>query len=200
MADPTEALPPLPPGGREMTMSFSTINLLAIPVGIVVVLLSLVPYTLLWGIDRLGEGMSGFFALSSFLPAVVLGIIAHEVLHGVTWAVAGRRPLSSIRLGFHRATLTPYAHCTDPLRATPYRLGAIMPGLVLGLGPVATALATGNGWLAGFGTLFLVAASGDVLILWMLRKVPATGSIRDHPSKPGCIVYDADPGNPHAGA
>ena len=181
------------PGGREVVMSFGRINLLAIPVGIALCLAVAIPFALAWGFGQLGAGLAKFFTLTSLLPAVIIGIVVHEVLHGVTWAMAGRRPLSSIRFGFNVATLTPYAHFTEPLPATPYRLGAAMPGLLLGILPVLVALATGNGWLAGFGTLFLVAAAGDILILWMLRGVPASSTIQDHPSKPGCIVYDTDP-------
>jgi hypothetical protein len=180
-------------GGREVVMSFSKINLLAIPVAIAVILIALIPYVLVWGPDRLWEGIARFFALGSLLPAALVGIVLHEVLHGVTWALAGRRPFSSIRFGFNVATLTPYAHFTEPLPANTYRLGAAMPGLALGVLPLSIALTTGNGWLAGFGTLFLVAAGGDILILWMLRHVPASSTIQDHPSQPGCIVYDTDP-------
>jgi len=181
------------PGGRDVVMSFSRINLLAIPVAIAVIIVALIPYVLAWGLDRLWDGMAQFFALGSLLPAALLGIVLHEMLHGVTWALAGRRPFSSIRFGFNVATLTPYAHFKDPLPANAYRLGAAMPGLALGVLPLLIAIATGNGWLAGFGMLFLVAAGGDILILWMLRHVPATSTIQDHPSQPGCIVYDTDP-------
>jgi hypothetical protein len=193
MPDHVTDAPTVLPEGREVVMSFRKINLLAIPVGIALCLAVMIPYVLVWGFGQLGEGLVRFFTLSTFLPAVLIGVIAHEVLHGVTWALAGRRPLSSIRFGFNVPTLTPYAHFREPLPANPYRLGAAMPGLVLGVLPVLIALAAGNGWLAGFGTLFLVAASGDILILWMLRDVPASSSMQDHPSKPGCIVYDRAP-------
>jgi len=176
-------------------MSFGRINLLAIPVGVAACLIALVPFVLVWGFELLGEGAGGFFALHSFLPAIIIGIVVHEVLHGVTWALAGRRPLSSISFGFNVATLTPYAHFKEPLPANAYRTGAAMPGLLLGVVPLLIALATGNGWLATFGTLFLVAASGDILIFWMIRDVSLTSQIQDHPSKPGCIVFDAG----HAG-
>lgn len=188
------------PGGRDVVMSFSRINLLAIPVAIAVIIVALIPYALAWGLDRLWDGMARFFALGSFLPAALIGIVLHEVLHGLTWALAGRRPFSSIRFGFNVATLTPYAHFKDPLPANAYRLGAAMPGLALGVLPLLIAFATGNGWLAGFGMLFLVAAGGDILILWMLRHVPATSTIQDHPSQPGCIVYDTDPSGAGSGA
>jgi len=193
MTDQPPNVPTSVPGGREVVMSFGKINLLSIPVGIAICLAVAIPFALAWGLSQLGEGLARFFTLTSFLPAVIIGIVVHEVLHGVTWALAGRRPLSSIRFGFNVATLTPYAHFTEPLPATPYRLGAAMPGLLLGILPVVVAFATGDGWLAGFGTLFLVAAAGDILILWMLRDVPTSSNIQDHPSKPGCIVYDADP-------
>lgn len=193
MTDPATSMAAPGARGREVVMSFSRINLLAIPVAIAVIVIALVPYALVWGRDRLWDGIAGFFALGSFLPAALIGIVLHEILHGVTWALAGSRPLSSIRFGFNVATLTPYAHFTEPLPANPYRLGAAMPGLALGALPLSIALTTGNGWLAGFGTLFLVAAGGDILILWMLRHVPASSNIQDHPSQPGCIVYDTDP-------
>jgi hypothetical protein len=171
-------------------MSFARINLLAIPVGAACVAASLAPYALLWGLDRLGAGMAQFFTLTSFLPSIVVGIVVHEVLHGATWAWAAGRPLSAIRFGFNLATLTPYAHFTEPMPANAYRIGAAMPGVVLGIVPLLAALGTGSGWLAAFGTLFLVAAAGDIIILWMLRGVAASSTIQDHPSRPGCIVFD----------
>jgi hypothetical protein len=36
--------------------------------------------------------------------------------------------------------------------------------------------------------IFTLAAGGDALILWLLRGVPAGRLVRDHPSKPGCLV------------
>jgi len=47
---------------------------------------------------------------------------------------------------------------------------------------------TGSGWLAGYSILMLAAASGDALILWILRSVSADRLVQDHPSKVGCTL------------
>jgi hypothetical protein len=176
--------------GREVVMSFARTNLLAIPFAIASAAFAAVPYIIVWGTGKFAAGLLAFGVWWSILPALAAGIVVHEVLHGVSWALFGRRPFSSIRYGFNVAALTPYAHFTDPLPATAYRIGAAMPGIVLGGLPVVVSLVTGAGWFMGFGGLFLISASGDWLILWMLRGVPSDSLIQDHPSLPGCIVYD----------
>ncbi|HET6528317.1 MAG TPA: hypothetical protein VFG39_06165, partial [Balneolaceae bacterium] len=45
-----------------------------------------------------------------------------------------------------------------------------------------------NGWLLGFGLLFTLAAGGDILILWLLRKVDDGLLVQDHPDLVGCVV------------
>jgi hypothetical protein len=88
----------------------------------------------------------------------------------------------------HWTALTPFAQCTVPTRARSYRVALALPGLVLGVGPLTIGLLTG-GWLATFyGFLMLVAAAGDLLILWILRGVPTGAWVQDHPQQVGCLV------------
>jgi hypothetical protein len=88
----------------------------------------------------------------------------------------------------HWKALTPFAQCTIPTRARSYRLAIALPGLVLGILPVLFGLSTGA-WLATFyGFLMLVAAAGDLLVLWILRGVPAGAWVQDHPRQVGCLV------------
>lgn len=121
---------------------------------------------------------------------LVVGIVAHEYIHGLTWRVLGRKPHSAIEFGVQWKALTPYAHCKEPLRARAYRYGAAMPGLVLGILPSIAGVLTGNGWVMLFGILFTVAAGGDVLILWLLRGVGPEQLVEDHPFNAGCYVLD----------
>src|SRR5690606_25530349 len=118
------------------------------------------------------------------------GVLAHEALHALAWRLAGRVPAETVRLGFQWKTLTPYAHCAVPMAAGPYRIGAAVPGVVLGVLPALLGLATGSGALFLFGLLFTLAAGGDALILWLLRDVPADRLVADHPERAGCYVYD----------
>jgi hypothetical protein len=99
----------------------------------------------------------------------------------------GKIPKENIKFGVK--SLSPYTHCDVPLPARVYRSGAIMPALVQGLLPYAVGLSTGIGWLSAFGLMYIFAAGGDMLILWMLRGVKADVMVEDHPSRVGCYVY-----------
>ena len=49
---------------------------------------------------------------------------------------------------------------------------------------------TGNPFIFIFGLAFILAAGGDILILWLLRKVKAGSLVEDHPKRAGCYVID----------
>ena len=128
-------------------------------------------------------------AIGLFWLALLVGIVVHELLHALTWMVAGRKPLRAMAFGVQWKTFTPYAHCREPMAAWAYRLGVAMPALILGIVPMLAGLATANGWLLFFGILFTIAAGGDFLVLWSLRGVNGRSQVADHPQNAGCIVY-----------
>lgn len=133
------------------------------------------------------------------LAALVSGIVVHEALHALAWLVGGvdRR---HVAFGINWKAGAPYAHCGAAMSARLYRVSAAVPGVVLGLAPVAVSWATGSGALFYFGLLFTLAASGDALILWLLRGVPPDHLVRDHPTQAGCLLDEAaandEPGAP----
>jgi hypothetical protein len=144
-----------------------------------------------WGGTRFSEGLNIYFGnLALFFLTFILGIVVHELIHGFTWMVAGKKSIHTIKFGFQVSTLTPYAHCKEPLSVNAYRLGALMPGLLLGFVPAFIAIITGNGWVMAFSLVFTVAACGDFLILWLLRSVTSNKFVEDHPSQAGCYVLD----------
>ena len=148
-----------------------------------------VPFGLLWGWTAVGDGAAWWAARPAVaLAALAGGTLAHEALHALAWRSAADLPPGSVRLGFNWKALTPYAHCSAPMRARAYRIGAAAPGVVLGLAPAAGALATGNGALLAFALLFTLAAGGDALTLWLLRGVPPGARVVDHPTRAGCLV------------
>jgi hypothetical protein len=132
--------------------------------------------------------LSGLRLLPVALLAVAAGVLAHEVLHLLAWKVAAGLPWSDVRLGFQWRTLTPYAHARSPMSARAYRIGAVTPGVILGLVPVALGLAMASGAWFLFGLLFTFAAGGDALILYLLRGVPPDSLVSDHPERAGCYV------------
>jgi len=184
----TESDEAVPDGAEERTATVAKANVAAL-VGVLPALVVLVAvYGLVWGWGALG---AGFDALASplwrFLLLFVAGVLVHEVLHGVAWRLAGA-VRGSVSLGFQVQTLTPYAHSSAPMSARAYRIGAVTPGIVLGVVPALAGLVLGAGDVFWFGLIFTLAAGGDALILWLLRGVSADRLVKDHPTKPGCIV------------
>jgi hypothetical protein len=176
------------PEGKDLSISLARANVYTLAISLPLVGLMLAAYLIL----SPSRGMaSGGIALTGGLLFVVLmiaGILIHEGIHALAWSAFGRLPLQRIRFGFQASTLTPYAHALDPMPARAYRLGALMPALLLGVLPFAVGTAIGSASLALYGTIFVFAAGGDLLILWLIRKVDSRALVLDHPSRAGCTV------------
>lgn len=176
-----------PPGSEDRSFSIGRANGIAVFGFIPPLVLLALLYVAIHG----GRSLFDPLRDASLLVTLVLllgGIAAHELLHLVAWKLAARPSAGALRLGFQWRTLTPYAHCDEPMSARAYLIGAATPGVVLGLLPVAIGLLAGWGGWMWFGLLFTLAAGGDALILWLLRDVPASRMVIDHPSRAGCIV------------
>lgn len=160
----------------------------AIPAAIILVSM----YLLLWGKQGLVDArvmIYRYFSLS--IMVLIIGILLHELLHGLTWTWLGKKPFSAIRYGINLKVLSPYAHCQEPLNMRAYRWGALMPGLLVGIVPAALGIITGNGTIMSFGLLFTVAAGGDAMVLWILRKEDSDALVLDHPRNAGCCIVEA---------
>ena len=154
-----------------------------------------------WGAASLVGGVYGLLEPRLLALAVLPGIVAHELIHAFTWAAAAHRPLSTIRFGLHWRTVTPYAHPNDPIAARAYRIGALMPLLLLGLVPACVALALGAPRLMAVGLFFVFTAGGDLLALWLMRGIPPGRLVEDHPTRVGCrLLPDAPPTSPPSAA
>jgi hypothetical protein len=139
----------------------------------------LLAYNALWGIQTMAAVFRQPVAGIALLAAYPLGILVHEWLHAFGFAVFGGAPWKAIRIGVFR--LTAFCQCDAPVHAEGFRAAIILPGLVLGMLPVAVALIFGFGWWLLFGALMASAALGDVLILWALRNVRPSARIVYHP-------------------
>lgn len=174
---------------KSETMSALNANIIAFAMLLPIAIICIVPFVLIWGWQSFFEG---FMFLRShqvlLLLILILGIVLHEGLHGLTWGLFAKGHLKSIRFGIKWAYLTPYCHCNEPLKRNHYLLGGIMPGLVLGLLPVIVALIFGYGWLLLLGIFFIGAAGGDLMVLFKLIKIDKSYLIQDHPNEIGFLV------------
>ena len=171
---------------RDLSVSMERANIVVLFIGVPVVILQFILF------DQLhpspDESREWNFLL--LLLVIILGVVLHEIVHGIAWAIAGRKPWTSIKFGFQTKTLTPYCHITEPLEVNAYRIGAVMPGLVVGILPYAYSLMSGDiNWL-WFSLVHTSAAGGDWLVLWLIRKVKPGSLVEDHPTQAGCYVLE----------
>ena len=124
-----------------------------------------------------------------FFVLFIVGIVLHELIHGLFFGFYAKSGFKSIRFGFMREMLTPYCHCKEPLKIKHYFTGALMPALFLGVIPIAISFFTGSLFWLLYGILFFSAAAGDFMVVWMLRKEHPDTLVQDHPSEAGCWVY-----------
>jgi hypothetical protein len=142
----------------------------------------------LHGWDSLREGFAFVFRLRFLVPAFVGSVVLHEALHAAGFLLFGRARPSTLHFGIDRATLSPYAGCRAPLPARGYRAAVLLPGVALGVLPVAAGLAGGTAWLTLWGAFMLVTAGGDLAVLLALRGVPGRARVVDHPTRAGGLV------------
>jgi len=181
------------PAVEDCSVSMMAANLLVvISAGPAVAALALA-YISRWGAPSLAQGVSTLLDPKILLLSVPIGVVLHEFIHAITWAVFAHRPLSAIQLGIQWRSLSPYAHPRDPMPVGPYRTGAIMPAIILGVIPAGLAIFLGKPLLMAWSLVFVLAAGGDFVVLWLIRRVPAGRLVQDHPTRAGCRVLKPVP-------
>ncbi|HHV87163.1 MAG TPA: DUF3267 domain-containing protein [Petrimonas sp.] len=180
------------------TISIERASRVGLIITVPVFLIFTVPYVLIYdnGLSDLFEhfrnGISPAEIAIDFLlftTAVVIGIVLHELIHGITWALFAKKRFKSIRFGVLWKLLTPYCHCTEPLKIKHYLLGAITPALFLGFVPGVAGIVVGSYPVTLFGIFFIIAAIGDFMIVHLLKNEKPDDYAQDHPSEAGCFVF-----------
>tara|TARA_B110000914_G_scaffold214101_1_gene216629 strand:+ start:858 stop:1418 length:561 start_codon:yes stop_codon:yes gene_type:complete len=170
---------------EEYTMGMGKVNMIAFIMIIPIAALILLAFILIWDYDTFKIGKDIF--MDYFFFYLLGGIIVHELLHGLTWGYFASNGLKSIKFGIKWSFLTPYCHCKEPLKVKHYKIGGAMPLIVMGIIPSIIGLIIGNGGILSFGIIFTLAAGGDIIALYMLRKLDNNIYVSDHPKKMGFI-------------
>lgn len=116
---------------------------------------------------------------------IVFGIALHEFIHGLTWSYFTKDGFKSIKFGVVWKMLTPYCHCKEPLLIKHYKIGGIMPAIVLGFIPALIGIAFENIRFLFFGIFFIAGAIGDFMLIYLIWKEKNDDLIQDHPSEIG---------------
>lgn len=179
---------------KNSVISASTISLSGFKLNLFVLLLTIPVWLLVSGSFVFIYGPSAYilgiikvlnYKIFIFL---FLGVIIHELLHALTWMLLQHEGFKFIKFGFNWHSLTPYTHYTKPIIIWKYRLGGIMPGLVLGITPAIISYLIPNASINFLGFLFVWSATGDVISLWMIRRLKKTQMVQDHPEKVGVLL------------
>ena len=172
---------------RDLSISMARANLVVLLLALPVVVLQFIVYSLVHG----AENLEPTWNIPILFIVVSVGVVVHELIHGITWVLFGHKPFASIKFGFQWKTLTPYAHLKEPVEVNAYRLGAFMPGFILGILVYIFSVLLGDGNLFWFSLVHTSAAGGDWLILWLIRNVKAGTQVEDHPTNAGCYVIES---------
>jgi len=175
-----------PESRKDYTLGIGKVNLYALIIIVPITAIYFIPFILIWDFETFEVGRKAFIKLIVFV--FVFGIIIHELLHGATWAIYAKKGFESIKFGINN--LTPYCHCKEPLKVKHYRIGAAMPLIVMGITPALAGTILGNGLFLSIGIFFSWAAGGDIIGLYMLRKLNKDTRVADHPEKMGFYVLD----------
>ena len=169
---------------QKKTIGMLGANLLAIALFVVIGVLLGIAFYHIHGSRELSAWNNIFLG---FLLLLVVGIVLHELVHGITWLLLTHKSFSHLSFGFLSGGV--YCHIDVPMPKRQYVIGALMPLLLVGIVPTIVAFCIGSFLWLLLGIVFIVSAAGDMMIVWAIRKEPADALVYDHPSEAGCYVY-----------
>lgn len=128
-----------------------------------------------------------------FLLAIICLIVAHEVIHGITWGIFAKNHAKSIDFGVIWSMLTPYCTCTEALKKWQYILGSAMPTIILGFGLGTVSIILNSYPLFVLAILLIFSGGGDFLIILktLLHRTKGKEAVYyDHPYECGLVVFE----------
>lgn len=134
------------------------------------------------------------FSLYYFITIILsfVGIVIHELIHGLFWAIQNPIHGKAISFGFNKKLFAPYCTCSEPLTKSAYIIGALMPVTILGFIPGIISIFSGNIFIMIFSVLMILGGGGDLLIILKLLRFKTDSKdilYYDHPTECGTAVF-----------
>lgn len=172
----------------ELKIGALQANMLALVIAAPFLLVVIIPYALLHG-NPLAQDYSAVLLIVSML----VGIVVHELIHGLTWSFFTKDGWKSVEFGVIWQYLTPYCTCSEPMKKKPMLLAAIMPTIVLGFLPAVLGIVFGQALLLLFGVIMIAGGGGDMMIILNILKYKTEAQevlFLDHPYEIGTFVFE----------
>lgn len=172
----------------ELKIGVLAANVLALVVAAPFLVAVIVPYALLHGNPLAQE-----YSLGLFVVSMLVGIVVHELIHGLTWSFYAKDGWKSIEFGVIWQYLTPYCTCSTPMKKGPMILAAIMPTIVLGFLPSVLGIILGQPLLLLLGVVMIAGGGGDMMIILNILKYRTEAKevlFLDHPYEVGTFVFE----------
>jgi hypothetical protein len=177
---------------EKRTINVLLANIYSVLIFIFAAILLSAIYYLIWSEDDLFDKLKMSFknlGIFSFLSILIIGVILHELLHGIVFSIYAKKGYKSVKFGVLWKVLTPYCHCKEPLKVREYIIAALTPTVVLGLVPSIISLFIGDIKLLLFGILFFAAGAGDLMLVSSILREKETTLIYDLPAEIGYSLY-----------
>lgn len=171
---------------KDLVVDSVKINVMGMIVTLPFVVVALVIYSLINGRFMQTFSNQEFYLL---WIALVLGIVIHEGIHGLTWSRFCKKGWKAIEFGIIWKYLTPYCTCNECLNYKQYKIGALMPTIILGGGTYILALIMGSHAILFYSIVMIISGGGDIYITMLIRQYKEAIFI-DHPWEPGCVAFE----------
>jgi hypothetical protein len=135
-------------------------------------------------------GLETFFTVQNLFLIFTVGFLTHEMIHFLTWQLTSKIPFQDFRIGMRWNSFTPIIGCQRPMEINPFRIGLIMPFLLMGAIPMGLAFYFKSTWLLFSSGIFMAWASADILTFLLLWNSSKNSFVEMHRSKLGCIVFN----------
>ncbi|SNR24442.1 DUF3267 domain-containing protein [Flavobacterium sp. ov086] len=116
---------------------------------------------------------------------IILGIIIHELIHGVFMAFFSENSWKSVRFGFVKKYLMPFANCKEALLSKKMLIVSLAPFFILGFFPSLYGIFYNNLFFLFIGFSMTLGAVGDFIYAYLIIKTGLGYKLLDHDSKVG---------------
>lgn len=124
-----------------------------------------------------------------FLIFVVLCLVIHEGIHGLTAMIIGKVPFHCIEFGIMKGN--PYCYICSWLSKSQYLFFSLMPAIILGIGIGILGIILHDFWIILLAVFNLAGGAGDLLVSYQLVHQDCK-FVMDHPYEIGFVYFEKE--------